>query len=162
EGCAADELAPGGPAQLGRLGALGPPLGAAPGRLGRPPPPLPQPPRGGGGPAPWDPRWGPHRAGWGYHRPLYHNQLGWRLPSGGPPGPGQASAGIALLLLLLSPVTILAWVAGQALLRATGLRWWNLALAAVMAVTVLVAIQGAPGPALAHHFAGYLWLAQQF
>jgi hypothetical protein len=130
-GWAAGELAPGGPARLGWR-------------------------------APWDPRWGPyHRAGWGYHRPLYANQLGWRLPTGGPPSPGQTGLGIALLLFVLGPATILAWVAGQALLRATGLRWWKLALAAVAAIAVVVALQGGPGPALAHHFAGYLWLVHQ-
>jgi hypothetical protein len=122
----------------------------------------PEDPRGWGGWAPHDPRWGPHRAGWGYQRPLYANQLGWRLPTGGPPSPGQTGLGIALLLLLLSPVTILAWVAGQALLRATGLRWWKLALAALAMLAGVVVIQGGPGPALAHHFAGYLWLVQQF
>jgi hypothetical protein len=122
----------------------------------------PEDPRGWGGWAPWDPRWGPyHRAGWGYHRPLYANQLGWRLPTGGPPSPGQTGLGIALLLFVLGPATILAWVAGQALLRATGLRWWKLALAAVAAIAVVVALQGGPGPALAHHFAGYLWLVHQ-
>jgi hypothetical protein len=122
----------------------------------------PEDPRSWGGWAPWDPRWGPHRAGWGYQRPLYDNQLGWRLPTGGPPGPGQTGLGIALLLLLLSPVAILAWVAGQALLRATGLRWWKLALAALTSLGLVVLIEGGPGPALAHHFAGYVWFVQQF
>jgi hypothetical protein len=121
----------------------------------------PEDPRSWGGWAPWDPRWGAHRAGWGYHRPLYDHQLGWRLPTGGPPGPGQTGLGIALLLLLLSPVAILAWVAGQALLRATGLRWWKLALASLVALAVVVVIQGGPGPALVHHFAGYLWFLRQ-
>jgi hypothetical protein len=122
----------------------------------------PEDPRSWGGWAPWDPRWGPHRAGWGYHRPLFDNQLGWRLPSGGPPSPGQTSLGIALLLLLLSPVAILAWVAGQALLRATGLRWWKLALAALAMLAGVVVVQGGPGPALAHHFAGYVEWARQY
>jgi hypothetical protein len=122
----------------------------------------PEDPRGWGGWAPWDPRWGPHRAGWGYRRPLYDNQLGWRLPTGGLPGPGQTGLGIVLLLFVLGPPTILAWLAGQALLRATGLRWWKLALAAVAAIAVVVAIQGGPGPALAHHFTGYVQWARQY
>ncbi len=122
----------------------------------------PEDPRSWGGWAPWDPRWGAHRAGWGYRRPLYDNQLGHRLPTGGPPGPGQVSMGVALLLLVLSPATILAWVLGQAILRATGLRWWKLALGSLATIAVVVMAQGGPGPALAHHFAGYLWLARQF
>jgi hypothetical protein len=121
----------------------------------------PEDPRGWGGWAPWDPRWGPHRAGWGYQRPLSGNQLGWRLPTGGPPGPGQTGLGVALVLFVLGPATILAWVLGQAILRATGLRWWKLALAAVAAIAVVVAVQGGPGPALAHHFAGYRWFVHQ-
>jgi hypothetical protein len=122
----------------------------------------PDDPRSWGGWAPWDRRWGPHRAGWGYHRPLYDNQLGYRLPSGGPPSKEQLALWLALLLVVLSPLTILAWVAGQAVLRATGLRWWKLALAAAAALAAVVVVEGGPGPALAHHFAGYLWMARQF
>jgi hypothetical protein len=55
--------------------------------------------------APHDPRWGHHRAGWGYRRPLYDNQLGHRLPTGGPPAQGQLAMGVALGLFLLSPLT---------------------------------------------------------
>jgi hypothetical protein len=43
--------------------------------------------RSWGGWAPHDPRWGRHRPTWGWGhpgRPLYDNQLGHRLPSGGP------------------------------------------------------------------------------
>jgi hypothetical protein len=122
----------------------------------------PEDPRSWSGWAPWDARWGPHRAGWGYRRPLYDNQLGWRLPSGGPPGPGQTGLGVALALFVLGPVAILAWVAGQALLRVTGLRWWKLALGSLAAIAAVVVIQGGPGPALAHHFTGYLWFLRQF
>jgi hypothetical protein len=122
----------------------------------------PEDPRNWGGWAPWDPRWGPHRAGWGYRRPLFDNQLGWRLPTGGPPSRGELSMLVALGLFLASPLTLLAWAAGQALLRATGLRWWKLALAAIGGLVLVVAVEGGPGPALAHHFAGYLWFARQF
>jgi hypothetical protein len=48
----------------------------------------PQDPRSWGGWAPHDPRWGRHQRTWGWGhaaRPLYDNQLGHRLPSGGPP-----------------------------------------------------------------------------
>jgi hypothetical protein len=53
-------------------------------------------------------------------------------------------------------------VLGQATLRATGLRWWKLALAALGTLVLVVAVQGGPGPALAHHFTGLLWFAHQF
>jgi hypothetical protein len=121
----------------------------------------PEDPRGWGGWAPWDPRWGAHRAGWGYHRPIYANQLGWRLPSGGPPARGELSMLVALGLFLASPITLVAWAAGQGLLRATGLRWWKLALASLAMLAGVVVVQGGPGPALAHHFSGYIgWLRQ--
>ncbi len=124
----------------------------------------PDDPRSWGGWAPHDPRWGNRGPGWGGpgRRPLYDNQLGHRLPSGGPPAPGQMAAGIALTLFVLSPLTLVAWVAGQALLRATGLRWWKLALASLAALVLVITVQGGPGPALAHHFAGYLWVVRQY
>jgi hypothetical protein len=124
----------------------------------------PDDPRGWGGWAPHDPRWGRHRPTWGWGhpaRPLYDNQLGHRLPTGGPPGAGQLTVGVALALFLLSPVTLLARAAGQALLRVTGMRWWKLALVCLAAVAAVVAYQGGPSVALAHHFSGYAdWLRQ--
>jgi hypothetical protein len=122
----------------------------------------PEDPRSWGGWAPWDPRWGPyHRAGWGYRRPIFDNQLGWRLPTGGPPSRGELSILVALGLFLLSPITLFAWAAGQAILRASGLRWWKLALASLAMLAGVVVVQGGPGPALAHHFSGYVgWLRQ--
>jgi hypothetical protein len=69
--------------------------------------------------------------------------------------------GVALVLFLLSPVTLLAWAVGQAFLRVTGLRWWKLALASLAAFALVVLVEGGPGPALAHHFSGYAgWLRQ--
>jgi hypothetical protein len=124
----------------------------------------PEDPRSWGGWAPHDPRWGRHRPTWGWGhpaRPLYDNQLGHRLPSGGPPAAGQLTMGVAMALFLLSPVTLLAWAAGQALLRVTGLRWWKLALASVAAIAAVLVVKGGPGPALAQHFSGYAgWLRQ--
>jgi hypothetical protein len=123
----------------------------------------PEDPRSWGGWHPQDPRWGRHRPtwGWGYGRPLYDNQLGHRLPTGGPPAAGQLSMAVAIGLFLLSPVTLLAWAAGQALLRATGVRWWKLALASLTAIAAVIAVEGGPGPALTHHFSGYVgWLRQ--
>jgi hypothetical protein len=115
---------------------------------------------------PEDPRsWGgrPTRVpGWGQQRrPLFDNQLGHRLPTGGPPARGELSMLVALALFLLSPLTLFAWAAGQALLRATGIRWWKLALAALAAVAAVIWMQGGPGPALAHHVSGYIdWVRQ--
>jgi hypothetical protein len=78
-----------------------------------------------------------------------------------PPARGELSMLVALGLFLLSPITLFAWAAGQALLRLTGLRWWKLALASVAAIAAEIAWQGGPGPALAHHFSGYVgWLRQ--
>jgi hypothetical protein len=120
----------------------------------------PEDPRSWGGWHPQDPRWGRHRPGWGHGRP-YDNQLGHRLPTGGPPAHGQLSMAVAIGLFLLSPVTLLAWAAGQAFLRVTGVRWWKLALAALAAIGLVVLVEGGPGPALAHHFSGYTgWLRQ--
>src|SRR6266511_4313619 len=124
----------------------------------------PEDPRSWGGWAPHDPRWGRHQPTWGWGhaaRPLYDNQLGHRLPSGGPPARGELTMGVALGLFLLSPIILLTWAAGQGLLRVTGLRWWKLALAALAMLTGVVVLQGGPGPALAHHFSGYVdWLRQ--
>src|ERR687898_2232741 len=114
----------------------------------------PEDPRSWGGFPPHDPRWGRHQptSGWGHPgRPLYDNQLGHRLPTGGPPAAGQLTMGVALALFLLSPVTLLAWAVGQALLRVTGLRWWKLALAALTAIVGVIVLQGGPAAALAHH-----------
>jgi hypothetical protein len=123
----------------------------------------PEDPRSWGGWAPHDPRWGRHRPtwGWGHGRPLYDNQLGHRLPTGGPPATGQLTMGVAVALFLLSPVTLLAWAVGQGLLRVTGLRWWKLALASLATIAAVLAVEGGPGPAFAHHFSGYVgWLHQ--
>jgi len=100
--------------------------------------------------------------GWGQQRrPLFDNQLGHRLPTGGPPARGELSMLVALALFLLSPLTLFAWAAGQALLRATGIRWWKLALASLAVVAAVIWMQGGPGPALAHHVAGYVdWVRQ--
>jgi hypothetical protein len=124
----------------------------------------PDDPRSWGGWAPHDPRWGRHRPTWGWEhpaRPLYDNQLGRRLPSGGPPAQGQLAMSVAIGLFLLSPITLFAWAAGQLLLRVTGLRWWKLALASLAAIVGMVVLQGGPAAALAHHFSGYAgWLQQ--
>jgi hypothetical protein len=101
----------------------------------------PEDPRSWGGWPPHDPRWGRHQPTWGWGhpgRPLYDNQLGHRLPTGGPPARGELSMLVALGLFLLSPVTLFAWAAGQLLLRVTGIRWWKLALASLAAIAAVL------------------------
>jgi len=124
----------------------------------------PEDPRSWGGWAPNDPRWGRHQPTWGWGhpaRPLYDNQLGHRLPLGGPPARGELSMGVALGLFLLSPLILFAWAAGQGLLRVTGIRWWKLALAALAMLAAVVILQGGPAAALAHHVSGYVeWVRQ--
>jgi hypothetical protein len=101
-------------------------------------------------------RWG---GGW-QQRPVYDNQVGHRLPTGGKPATGPLWVG--LVLFVLSPLTLLFWVLGQALLRATGLRWWKLALASLAGLVVLVWLEGGPLAALWVHFSGWLFLLCQF
>jgi hypothetical protein len=124
----------------------------------------PEDPRSWGGFPPHDPRWGRHQPTWGWGHPgrlLYDNQLGHRLPTGGPPAAGQMAMGLAIVLFFASPVILFAWAAGQLLLRATGIRWWKLALASAAAIAAVITAAGGPGPALAHHFSGYLgWFRQ--
>src|SRR6266571_1073660 len=91
-----------------------------------------------------DPRWPiqPHQGGWWGWRdphPVRDNQLGWRMPSGGQPAANNL-----------------------ALLRWLGWRWWKAALLSLAALMVVVVVEGGPGPALAHHFSGWLWIVRQF
>ena len=112
--------------------------------------------------APHDPRQPGQHGPWGgwQQRPVYDNQVGHRLPTGGKPATGPLWVG--LLLFILSPLTLLFWVAGQALLRATGLRWWKLALASLAGLVVVVWLEGGPAAALWVHFSGWLFLLRQF
>jgi hypothetical protein len=58
-------------------------------------------------------------------------------------------------------VTLVSWAAGQLLLRLIGLRWWKLALVSLAAIATVIAVEGGPAAALAHHFSGYAgWLRQ--
>ena len=63
----------------------------------------------GGWPGP-DPRswggWAPHDPRWGRRGPVHPNQLGHRLPSGGPPPAGVAVLWLALALLVASPLVV--------------------------------------------------------
>jgi hypothetical protein len=67
-----------------------------------------------------------------------------------------------VLALLLSPLTLAAWIGGQALLRWTGWRPWRLAVPAAATVALVVVVEGGPVPALQHHFAALLGLVGQF
>jgi hypothetical protein len=90
------------------------------------------------------------------------NQLGYRLPSGGQPAAGSLPLLIGIGLFLLSPLVLLSSAAWQAVLRWRGWRWWKAALASLATLAVVVVVEGGPGPALVHHFSGYLWLLRQF
>jgi hypothetical protein len=75
------------------------------------------------------------------------------------PRPG---VGLFVLAFFFSPFVLLAWACGQALLRRTGWRGWRLSLPALVGGALVVVVQGGPGPALVHHFAGVLALVAQF
>jgi hypothetical protein len=82
-----------------------------------------------------------------------------------PPGdspPRAPWAPLLLLALLLSPIVVLAWTAGMALLRLTGWKRWPLALVALTAGAGAVWWQGGLPSALAHHFSGPEDLVRQF
>jgi hypothetical protein len=85
-----------------------------------------------------------------------------------PPGPQQPPNPLVPLLLVaffLSPFILVAWVAGQALLRYTGWRGWQRLILPAIAVVgggLVVLVEGGPAPALAHHFSGYQVLVEQF
>jgi hypothetical protein len=90
------------------------------------------------------------------------NQLGWRMPSGGQPATNNLPLLIAIGFFILSPLVLLSWLAAQALLRWLGWRWWKAALLSLAGLMLAIVLEGGPGPALAHHFAGWLWLLKQF
>jgi hypothetical protein len=80
------------------------------------------------------------------------------------PLPREPHPGVALFVVafFFSPFVLVAWAAGQALLRRTGWRGWRLALPSLAAGGLVVLIEGGPVRALALHFSGYLALLQQF
>jgi len=112
-----------------------------------------------------DPRswggWAPHDPRWGRRAPVHPNQLGTRMPSGGPPPPGLGALWLALALLVASPLVLVSWLIGQALLRATGWRPWKVAACSAAAIIGVVVLAGGPEQALVLHFAGYLALLDQ-
>jgi hypothetical protein len=75
------------------------------------------------------------------------------------PRPGW---GLFLAAALFSPLVLVAWLGGAAVLRATGWPRWRLATAATVAAVAVVWAQGGPVPALAAHFSGIAGLVAQF
>jgi hypothetical protein len=81
-----------------------------------------------------------------------------------PPGRSPAPAGAApyILALLFSPLLLLVWLGGVALIRRYGLRPWVVALASLAGGVVLVVAMGGPVAALQLHFSGVELLLAQF
>jgi hypothetical protein len=71
-------------------------------------------------------------------------------------------APLLLVAVLLSPIIVLAWAAGMALLRLTGWKRWPLALVAIATASIAVWWQGGLPSALAHHFSGPESLLRQW
>lgn len=82
-----------------------------------------------------------------------------RRPAAAAPRPGW---GLFLAAFLLSPLVLVAWLAGAAMLRATGWPRWRVAVGAIAAAGVVVWLHGGPVPALTVHFSGYWQLLRQF
>jgi hypothetical protein len=80
-------------------------------------------------------------------------------PAAPEPRPGFA---LFLAALLASPLILVAWAGGCALLRVTSWPRWRLAAAATASAALVVWLQGGPVPALAAHFSGFLGLLGQF
>jgi hypothetical protein len=80
-------------------------------------------------------------------------------PAAPEPRPGFA---LFVAALLLSPLVLVCWVAGQGVIRVTGWPRWRVGAAAVAGGALVIWIQGGPVPALAAHFAGILGLLGQF
>src|SRR5829696_2238987 len=80
-------------------------------------------------------------------------------PAGPEPRPGFA---LFLAAFFLSPLILVAWGIGLAVLRYTEVRRWRLGLGALAAGAAVVLIQGGPLPALGAHLSGYGRLLSQF
>jgi hypothetical protein len=81
-----------------------------------------------------------------------------------PPAAPEPRPGFALFVVAFfaSPLILVAWFAGQALLRATGWPRWRLAAAAVAGGALSIWFEGGPVDALVRHFSGPLSLVHQF
>jgi hypothetical protein len=81
-----------------------------------------------------------------------------------PPTAPRAPSGFPLfpVAFLLSPLCLVAWVAGAALLRVTGWSRWRVAVGAIVAGVAVVVVEGGPAAALAAHFRGLSGLVAEF
>jgi hypothetical protein len=84
-----------------------------------------------------------------------------RPPASAPP-PRAPWAPLLIVAFLLSPIIVVAWAAGMALLRLTGWKRWPLALVAIATASIAVWWQGGLPSALAHHFSGPESLLRQW
>jgi hypothetical protein len=71
------------------------------------------------------------------------------------PGNGDAMFTLAVALFVFSPLIIVVWAVGVAVLRLTSWAWWYLALLGVVLLGLVLLVAGGPGPAISAHFA---WL----
>ena len=86
-------------------------------------------------------------------RPLYDNQLGHRLPTGGPPATGQLS--MPWPSACSCSVRSRCWPGGRPSIAAHHrAALAEVALASLTTIALVAAVEGGPGPALAHHFSG--------
>jgi hypothetical protein len=81
-----------------------------------------------------------------------------------PASPAGPPSGFPLFLVafLLSPLTLVAWVATAIILRATGWPRWRLAAVAIAGGAFVVLVEGGPTAALSAHFRGVSGLLSQF
>jgi hypothetical protein len=81
-----------------------------------------------------------------------------------PPARTRPPSGLALYVgaFLLSPLILVAWAAGCALVRVTGWPRWRMAAAAITSGALIIWFEGGPIPAVTAHFSGFLGLLSQF
>ena len=70
--------------------------------------------------------------------------------------------GLFVVAFFASPLILVCWAGGQAVLRLTGWPRWRLFAASLAGGAFVVWLQGGPVPALAAHFSGLLALVSQF
>jgi hypothetical protein len=78
-----------------------------------------------------------------------------------PPGGPSSGWPLFVVVFLLCWPAVVTWLIVQAIMRATGWRWWYFTLGGLAVGGLYVAALGGPGPTLAAHFSGYVGLAAQ-